>query len=126
MTTDEFWEIVGRAHQASGGNMPVKCEKLADELRRLEPSEIKSFALHFYEFRDKAYRWDLWDAAYIICAGCSDDGFTDFRSTLISMGREMFEKALADPDSLADYDLRRETARYEGYQYVAGIVYSEK
>jgi hypothetical protein len=125
MTADEFWKIVGRAHQASGGDMPVKCEKLADDLRKLDPSEIESFAEHFREFRNKAYRWDLWNAAYLICGGCSDDGFTDFRSTLISMGRQMFEKALADPDSLAEYDLQRETASYEGYQYVAAKVYSE-
>ena len=48
----------------------------------------------------RAYRWDSWAAAYSIGSGCSDDGFTDFRYFLISMGREVFERALADPESL--------------------------
>lgn len=49
-----------------------------------------------------AYRWDLWGAAYIIAGGCSDDGFVDFRSWLISMGRHVFESAIENAESLAD------------------------
>jgi len=49
----------------------------------------------------------------------------DFRSTLISLGRRAFESALNDPDSLAEIDIDRAWAKYEGYQYVAGKVYEE-
>jgi hypothetical protein len=48
-----------------------------------------------------SYRGDLWGAAYLINGGASDDGFDYFRGWLIAQGREVFEAAVADPDSLA-------------------------
>ena len=48
------------------------------------------------------------------------DGFWDFRSTLISCGRDIFEKALIEPESLAK--LNRdvgENLQVEGLQYIA-------
>lgn len=75
---------------------------------------------------DEAYRWDLWAAAYIIGGGCSDDGFMDFRATLISHGREIYEQALEDPESLADLGKMDEDYWfYEGYQYVPSEVAEE-
>ncbi|MFA1547585.1 DUF4240 domain-containing protein [Actinomadura chokoriensis] len=50
---------------------------------------------------DSAYRRPLWNAAYLIEGGCGDDGFMDFRSGLVLLGREVFTRAVADPDSLA-------------------------
>ncbi len=80
--------------------------------------EVTSFHRHFDECQDRAYNWELWAAAYIIGGGCSDDAFSDFRSTLISMGRHVFEAALADPEFLATIDYDPDVAMYEGYQYV--------
>lgn len=34
--------------------------------------------------------------------GCSDDGFEYFRAWLISRGKKVYEKAMADPDTLAE------------------------
>ena len=39
------------------------------------------------------------------------------------MGRETFERALADPESLADMGYNAEQAHFEGYQYVACKVF---
>jgi hypothetical protein len=118
MTLDQFWDIVDRVHVGSEGDMDKKCELLDAELRRLPLDEVRSFHDYFYECLDRAYSWELWAAAYIIGGGCSNDKFSDFRSTLISMGRQTFERTLADPQSLADIDYDSETADYEGYQYV--------
>ena len=49
-----------------------------------------------------SYRNSLWAAASLINGGCGDDGFEYFRGWLIVQGRELFEKSVADPDSLAD------------------------
>jgi hypothetical protein len=73
---------------------------------------VRSFNAHFDDCEDRAYSYELWAAAYIIGHGCSDDSFSDFRSTLISMGRETFERALEDPESLADMDYDAENAHY--------------
>ena len=125
MTLDQFWRIVEKVHRASNGDMDKKCELLDAELRSLALDEVRSFHAHFYECQDRAYSWELWAAAYIIGGGCSDDSFSDFRSTLISMGRQTFERALADPQSLADMDYDAEIAHYEGYQYVPTTVETE-
>lgn len=45
----------------------------------------------------------FWAAAYVINGGCSDDGFEYFRGWLITQGREVFQQALSDADSLADH-----------------------
>jgi|SRR5450756_1863089 len=125
MTLDQFWNLVEKVHVASGGDMDKKCALLDAGLRRLPLDEVRSFHAHFYECQDRAYSWELWAAAYIIGGGCSDDAFSDFRSTLISMGRQTFEQALDDPQSLADIDYDAEIAHYEGYQYVPTTVETE-
>ncbi len=122
MTVDQFWNLVEKVHHASQGDMDKKCELLDAELRRLPLDEVRSFREYFYECKDRAYTWELWAAAYIIGGGCSNDKFSDFRSTLISMGRQTFEHALADPQWLADVDYDADMADYEGYQYVPGKV----
>ncbi len=126
MTIGDFWAIVHRVHSASGGNMDRKCELLEDELRKLAADGVQSFDQHFTTLLYQAYTSDLWGAAYIICGGCSDDGFMDFRGTLISMGRIVFEKAMADSESLADLNIDPDSAQYEGYQYPAIHVYEQK
>jgi hypothetical protein len=117
MTIDQFWSIVGSVHVAGGGDMKRKCELIGAELRKLTAEEVQSFNNYYDDLYYSAYSWELWDAAELICGGCGDDSFMDFRHTLISMGREIYEKAMSNPDSLAELDLDRESARFEGYQY---------
>ena len=76
----------------------------------------------------QAYRWDLWATAYWLHGGCGDDGFLDFRSCLISLGKGLYLQILEDPDSLADLAGRFDIPymQAEGFQYVASKVYREK
>ena len=126
MNIDQFWDIVGRVNAAAPGDMDAKCALLADALRQLSREEVRSFASHFSDCYFLAYQWEIWDAAWLIKGRCSDDKFSDFRATLISLGRAPFEAALANADSLADFNLDPAWATYEGYQYVAGAVCEEK
>ncbi len=64
MTLEQFWNIVEKAHRASGGDMDKKCVLLDAELRRLPLEEVRSFLGHFDECCDRAYSWELWAAAY--------------------------------------------------------------
>ncbi len=122
MNVDEFWDIVSRVHQASGGDMKLKCELLERELRQRSRGEIRSFETHFTDCLDRACDWNLWGAAFVIRHGCGEGSFRDFRSTLISMGRDVFEESLDDPDSLADLHLDSRTVAYEGYQLVPRVI----
>ena len=105
MTEEQFWEIVESTKAAAGGSFDEHFKKLVSRLTTLEPEQIAAFDLNFDVLSIRAYSWDLWGAAYVIHGGCSDDSFTDFRSWLISMGRDVYQRALADPESLADIEL---------------------
>ena len=117
MDENQFWQIVQSAHDASGGDMDRKCEALRKEIATLPKDDALAFAEQFDAMMDKAYHWPLWGAAYVIDGGCSDDCFSDFRAALISRGRQAFERALADPDSLAGEEFDGPNWFYEGYQY---------
>ena len=106
--------------------MDRKCSVLESALAPLSNEEVGSFVDHFTSCMDAAYTWELWGAAYIIHGGCSDDSFMDFRSSLISLGRKVFEAAVSDPGSLADLGLDPDQAVYEGYGYVASSLYKKR
>lgn len=97
MDFDQFWKIVDKGKRSSEPEVVV-----TGALEKLPPEEIISYQRLFDTAFARAYRWDLWGAAYLMEGGCSDDGFIDFRYGLIAKGREVYENALANPDSLAD------------------------
>jgi Protein of unknown function (DUF4240) len=116
----QFWELVQRAHDAAGDDMDRKCEVLKAEVGMLSRNDANDFAIFFDAMMDRAYSWELWGAAHVINGGCGDDTFNDFRSSLISRGRSCFERAIADPDCLADEPFDETAWFYEGYQYAVG------
>lgn len=120
MDRDQFWNVIDRV---KGSPRPEAA--IAEELGKLAPEEIASYQEHFDSLFAEANTWDLWGAAYLIEGGCSDDGFTDFRYGLISRGRQVFESALADPDSLAGV-ARPQQISDEAFGYAAMKVYEEK
>ncbi|WP_051327415.1 DUF4240 domain-containing protein [Desulfatibacillum aliphaticivorans] len=127
MNKDEFWQIIEAVHDESDGNMDRKCELLKNRLLKLKDQDLRDFIRHFDSADAFAYTWPLWGAAYVMHGGCSDDSFSDFRATLISLGRKIYEAALADPESLANLDFEYdEDLCYEGFQYVKYDVAEEK
>ncbi len=126
MTEDEFWVIVQRVRAAAPAKPNGIYETLKTGLGELPLAEIQSFKRHFSENLIRAYSYDLWGAAFIIGGSCGDDMFWDFRSTLIMQGKDFFEAALVNPDSLAEADYSEENENnypfYENYGYVAEIL----
>lgn len=118
MNEKEFWEIIDGINNRSSGSMDRKCELLVESVEKLDSKSAIKFCEIFDKLMDNAYTWNLWGAAYIINGGCSDDSFNDFRSSLISQGKTIYEKALSDPDSLSEIELNDdEDWCYEGFQY---------
>src|SRR5262245_50822814 len=104
MPDDAFWRIVDEV--AKSGNDPDDhLQALRQSLSGLSLDEIIAFEIKFRRLLNNAYTWDLWGAAYVIHSGCSDDGFEYFRRWLVSRGREAYEAAISNADSLADLDL---------------------
>ncbi|MER6784706.1 DUF4240 domain-containing protein [Streptomyces sp. NPDC000658] len=103
MDETEFWELVDASREAAEGDPEEQADVLVERLLELDPESVLDFARHFESRYHRAYRWDLWGAAWLLLDGASDDAFDFFRCWLIGQGREVFEGALhGDPDSLAD------------------------
>jgi hypothetical protein len=83
----------------------------------LPPTEIAAASQTVHDLMADSYRVDLWGAAHVIrLGGCSDDGFDFFRGWLIAQGRTVFERAVVDPDTLAELPfVRAAAAKGEGY-----------
>ena len=119
MNIDDFWEIIAKGKDSEEPEIII-----AGELKELSPEEIISYQQHFDSLFDNAYKWNLWGAAYLIGGGCSDDGFMDFRYALISRGKDIYEAALKNPDSLAALGEEVEIDN-ELFGYVAQEVYEK-
>ncbi|MEV0012403.1 DUF4240 domain-containing protein [Streptomyces sp. NPDC051840] len=102
MDETEFWEIIDSTREAADGDPEEHADLLVERLVRLDPDSVLDYARHFEARYNRAYRWDLWGAAAVLLGGASDDAFDYFRCWLIAQGREVFEGAVHDPDSLAE------------------------
>lgn len=143
VTDDQFWilieqsngsqparpgllqKLLGRSQSAQTGESFLP--KLRGLLTPLPPNEIKDFKVILDRQIDRAYTWDLWAAAYIMMGGCSDDGFEYWRLWLVSQGREVFDGAVANPESLAALNLGSpDDMELEALAYVAPEIFEQK
>jgi hypothetical protein len=104
---------------------------LRASLEKLSPDDVAASEVAFDEQMKRSYSWDLWGAADVVHDGASDDAFEYFRCWLISKGRAIFEKVIAEPDSLADIvdtvaPSKVGALEFEHYAYVAADVWEEK
>ncbi|WP_341717191.1 DUF4240 domain-containing protein [Micromonospora sp. FIMYZ51] len=101
MRTDDFWQLIEQA-RVGGGEPGAIAARAVALLADRDPEEIVGYARHQQRVLAASYRVDLWGAAYLINGGASDDGFEYFRGWLMTQGREVFARAVAEPDSLAE------------------------
>jgi hypothetical protein len=127
MSDDRFWAIIDRTVKDES-NPDRQLETLRAALSELSREEAEAFDASFRKQMNRAYTWDLWGAAYVAHGGASDDGFEYFRTWLISKGRTVFERVLANPDDLADVlvpDVEG-VPEFEQFAHVAGDVWIRK
>jgi hypothetical protein len=107
---------------------------LFDLLAALPAAEIADFDNTFEDLRAQADIPGVIAAASLIEHGLhTSDTFDDFRAGLVALGRATYERALTDPDSLADHPVVREIAaaadpRWFGREdvlFVASQAYAE-
>jgi hypothetical protein len=104
MDVVQFWKLIEKTHQNSQGAPRKQADLLIDELAKLSEAEILSYQSILEDLVDKAYIAELWDVAFILASGwgCGNDGFEYFRAWLVGQGKDIYEKALSDPESLVD------------------------
>ncbi|MDP9838343.1 hypothetical protein J2T09_003110 [Neorhizobium huautlense] len=112
---DWFWQIVDAS---SDEDEDAQIARLRGTLDALSDQDLVDFISLYWAVDSELYTMRLWAAAYVINGGASDDGFTDFRAWLIARGRLITERALADPDSLADLGVEADSASFELFGYV--------
>lgn len=115
MNPERFWAIIAEACPSDPRRSEEWAEGLRAVLSKHPPDEIIEWNHIFDRLAAQAYTVDLWAAAYTINGGASDDGFYYFRCWLICMGREVYEAAGANPDSLADVVVPEIDAEAETY-----------
>jgi hypothetical protein len=125
MDESGFWQLVDAAHARAGDNEGARPPALRAALATLPATEIQAFQRIYDRVIARANRWDLYGAAYLMnIGGCSDDGFRYFRDWLISEGRDTYQRALAEPDTLADFP-PRDFFELESFGYAALEAYAE-
>ena len=127
MNKEQFWRIVDDVlSSADPRDQGAILYALRERLRLLPSKEIMDWHEIFHFYQDVAYRDELLAASVAMGAHCSDDGFTDFRSWLISQGRDVYIAALKDPESLAEVDTEGQSLNFEQYAYVAPKAYAQR
>ncbi len=64
LTKALFWEIIDNASTTTD-----PAGRLSELLNELASKNIAAFNRHFEAAMDRAYRWDLWAAAYLLLGG---------------------------------------------------------
>ena len=129
MDSEHFWQLVTTSTPLSSDEDSIANE-LRAKLEELSDDELRIFDKQYAATMKAAYTWPLWGAAHVITGGCGYDDFIDFRNWLISRGRDVFDRALAEPDSLVDIDISKVENEpmpfVADYDLVAGQVYEER
>ena len=127
MNKDEFWETIERVnHLVPSGDQRVVVRKMCEELKNFSPNDILDWYCILLEYNNAAYRNDLWAACSALGAHDSDDGFIDFRTWLISQGKNVYMDAMRNPDTLAKNLHSGSEMNFESFTSCATEVYKEK
>ncbi|WP_433056965.1 DUF4240 domain-containing protein [Dactylosporangium sp. CS-033363] len=113
MDSDTFWSIVDGARSAAGEQVtPGFAERFTAALRMrlatLDKGELLDFDAHRTRLQARANSSAMWATGRVVARYA--DAFVD---GLIARGRDVYERAVADPDALADDPVLRAVAAGE-------------
>lgn len=112
-----MWRLIDTARRGSPDASLVAIEQSVAKLSA--PARLK-FAEELGRLFVESNSIEVWGAAYVINGGCSDDCFSDFQEWLIVQGRDTFDGAMQNPDSLAALPgLRKRDTALKGLRDVA-------
>ncbi|MCB5198512.1 DUF4240 domain-containing protein [Loktanella sp. TSTF-M6] len=121
MDENLFWDLIDEG--LTSQPIVERIDTLPERLAAFKATAIRDFEKIRRSLEARAYRWDVWALAYLLQGGCSDDAFENFRGWLVLQGREVFEGAIADPDSF-DVTLHSGTASgINGLRDAAPVAY---
>lgn len=102
MDEEGFWALIAEA-RAHAPALEGQAAWLVAALVRAGSRDAERWGHCFDRAMMQAYRWDIWGVATLVHHGHEDEErFADFRAWMISLGKEAYAAALADPDVLAE------------------------
>ena len=125
LSTSRFWSLVEEAKVAAGPDPQHRPAALQRLLKELDPDDIARFDARYREVRSKGATDALRTAAHLIRGGADEVTFGLVRDWLISEGRDVYERARKDPDSIAALGAREVTS-LEPYGYAAKRAYKAR
>ncbi|MGI2260409.1 DUF4240 domain-containing protein [Shewanella sp. GXUN23E] len=129
MTEQEFWQLVTRA-SLNQSDTEITAQ-LQARLAPLSDEQLAAFDKHFAIQMRRSYQWSVWGAAYVVTGLDTEYAFAEFRSYLISLGKDWFEQIVLNPDALAlvpEFPLMDEYPYpfLQEYDLVAGQLYENR
>ncbi|MGC4039042.1 MAG: DUF4240 domain-containing protein [Chitinophagaceae bacterium] len=126
MPEETFWQIIKTTRDGSRKNYQIQCQLLIEYLGGLTAQEIIQFDRTFTFLMANSYSFKLWEPAYSLNGGCSDDAFEYFRSWLIAQGKNKFYWTIKFPRLLLFVGVKEFIENYEGIAYCAYQAYQQK
>jgi hypothetical protein len=126
MDENKFWKIFEVVKEETNGSEEGFGYSFCGWMTPLTTKDLSAFIDYLYLFRKHARTTDLWKAANIIIDDCSDDNFNNFLSWFLFMGREAYEKALDNPDSLVDFVYKGYKREFCVLDFIVEDEYEEK
>ena len=91
-----------------------------------ESISLPFWHLIYHEYKDAAYRDEMFAVSTALGSDYADEGLNNFRAWLISCGKEVFMNALREPVTLVDSPKKDGCFNYGKYDYAAFYAYNAK
>ena len=128
MTVEIFWQLIEKARKTAGTNDNAFASALQTELEALSEEDLLLFQF-IYEWYEimiiKQPSHLMWSALMLINGGYCTDTY-GFAGYLITHGREVYEKTLANPDFLATLGPKKDKCNYKEVRRLAQKIYMER
>jgi Protein of unknown function (DUF4240) len=126
LSEEKFWIIIKDSSSRGNRNYQYQCQLLTERLENMSSEEIVQFDKTFTLLMARSFSYKLWEPAYALNGGCSDDGFEYFRSWLIAQGKNKFYWTIKYPRLLFLIGVKEMIENYEGIGYCAFNAYQSK
>jgi hypothetical protein len=105
MTEQLFWNIIEESFNETGGQLfkdsEARSESIIRQLDNLSREDLILFNRHFETKVVEADHYNVMALLFIIEGSVTDDPYLYFRCELVGQGRNVFENAIKDTDSLS-------------------------
>lgn len=121
---DDFWKTIEDARTQAGGKTSEMIMPLKRQLMELTTTNLLRWRKMLDVYLHLSEKSTLWLAAWILCDGCDDEAFLQFRCWLIAQGKQQYLAILKNPDLLADIiPCAQNFSIYENILHIPSVIY---